>query len=127
MGRPVLIIGRREPFKLFLLALCVYTGVRQFLVPGEPDQVPWWALGTWYVVLVVFGAAGLVGAAWRDPVTGLLVERVALTVLGFVALVYAVVVAIFGGLVGAGVVAAFSVTCGVRVWRITADLRRAAG
>jgi len=133
MGRPeaepgaVVIVGRRDPLKMFLLLLCVLTGGRQFFDPPVGDLMPWWGLATWFLVLLVFGLAGLVGVAWRDPITGLLIERVAVAVLGFVALAYAVGLAVHQGdreVWNVSIVGLFAVACSAKVWHITVDLGR---
>lgn len=129
MGRPVgiVVVGRREPFKMFLLTLCVYTGGRQLWLLGRGGSydtpLPWWAVAVWLVVLAVFGAVALVGTVWPDPITGLLVERWAVGVIALVAVGVSIGTVLVGGVMDGVVTGGFAVACGVQARRITTGLR----
>lgn len=112
----------RHPLQIWILAACVLNGVFITLNVGEPPALaallPEYALTFWGVLLLVVGVLGIAAAFWRDRITGLLVERIALAGLAGGTVVYAIAAVGFAG-TGGMAVATFllSVTIAAR-WRI---------
>src|SRR5256885_4456397 len=66
----------RHPLVVYLLALCVLSGVASLLSPSpNAPHVPVWVNRAWYLLLVAGGLTALTGAFWRDALTGVLVVR----------------------------------------------------
>lgn len=117
--RDVLVPLEANPMEVYLLGLCAISGATQLLalLAGTPPTtivVPMWLNVIWYVLLLVGGVTGVVGAFWRDTLTGLLVLRAAVWPVGHTALGYAAVLAWKGQWMSAVVVAVFGVAC---LWR----------
>lgn len=97
----------RHPFQTFLLALCVVSGVP--LVFGENTAssiaalLPHWMGASWGISLSLGAAIALAGSYWprRNYATALTLERVGLVIVGPAAVVYALVILIYGGMGGA--------------------------
>lgn len=110
----------RHPFQFWSLAACIAGGLGNLHGSSGllSSLLPRYAVVTWAVIMVLAGVIALVGAWWRDRVTGLLMERVALTAIASACLVY-------GGsvlyLFGDGVALAGSIALGVSIaasWRV---------
>lgn len=83
----------RHPLVVFLLGLCVISGIANLVTPNPAaPHVPLWINRAWYLLLIGGGLTALVGVFWRDVVTGILVVRAGLLFVGAGAYAYAVVV-----------------------------------
>ena len=118
----------RNPLELFLLGLCVTSGVANGygLALGVPpgDHVPAWMAWFFAGLITYGGVAGIAGAFWKDAITGVLIVRAAMIPTCTGSLSYAV--AVFGGgggLLASVVVAGFAVACGWRAWDITKHVK----
>jgi hypothetical protein len=123
--RDVLVPLERNPLELYLLALCVLSGVAGLAGFGArtPSQLPPWADAGWYLLLVVGGGLGVVGICWRDAVEGLLVERAAMWPVAAGAGMYAAAIAATGQWLSAVALAGFGAAATARAWAITRMLR----
>lgn len=117
----------RNPLELFLLGLCVFSGVvngiRLFATGQTLDQTPLWLAWSWYVLLIVGGLAGIVGAYWKDAITGVLIVRAAMWPVAAGAFMYAIVLPGRVGVQTAALVAAFGACCAWRAVQITRHVR----
>jgi hypothetical protein len=117
----------RHPLVIFLLALCVLSGVVNLATnPPTAPHVPGWVNASWYILLILGGVAALVGAYLRDAITGVLVVRAGLLPLGAGAYAYALAVGYHGtavDLLGAAVVAIFGLAAHWRAAQITLHVR----
>lgn len=113
----------RHPFQFWLFGAAVLNGLFILLAIGEPPSMvsllPGYALSIWGIVLLVVGTLGLIAGFWKDRITGLLLERIALAGLSGAMFIYAS--AIFAVTGKAGVAAAtFMVSVGLAgIWRIS--------
>jgi hypothetical protein len=86
----------RHPFQVWLVTACLLSGT--FTLAGVTsgsdfeEALPQWTTSSWGLLLVVAGALILAGAWWRDHLTGLIMERIGLRVLGWGCLIYAFVI-----------------------------------
>ena len=126
MPGSVVIDDGRNPFEVWLLAICVLTGVVG-LLPGDRvrstviEPLPSWAAALYYGGLLVSGAFGLL-ALTRPMHRSLLWERAALYLLGGLLSGYSVALLVLTGFdlaAGAMPMAAAAVACAARVYRIT--------
>jgi hypothetical protein len=110
----------RHPFQFWSLVACVAGGAGNLYGSSGllSALLPRYAVVTWALVMMVGGMIAIVGSWWRDRVTGLLMERIALTAIASTSLVY-------GGsviyLFGERVVLAGAITVGVSIasaWRV---------
>lgn len=124
----------RHPFQTFMLTLCAVSGAP--LLFGEPPSesiealLPGWIAVAWGLSLTVGAVLGLVGSFWprRNYATALTVERIGLDITGPAALLYAVVILVYGGwgsTVAAAITVGFGVSCLVRAGDIGTIIRRA--
>jgi hypothetical protein len=119
----VLVPLDRNPLETWLLGLCVLSGAQSFAV--RPDHLPVWAAWAWYGLLVLGGIAGLVGAYWRDAITGVLIVRAAMIPVGTGAYLWAAALYWTGGtgVIGAAVIASFGLAAHWRAVQITRHTR----
>lgn len=121
----------RHPFQVLMMAGCVWSGLFGMLGRGAPPSLrevldaP--VLFVWFTALVCCGGLAVAAAitATRDQLWSMLLERLALFVVGPMALVYAVVLTIATG--PAGVVAGawaggFGLACLVRAGQVQQSL-----
>lgn len=124
----------RHPFQTFMLTLCVVSGIP--LLFGEPPStsvealLPGWVAATWGLSLTIGAILGLVGAYWpkKNYATALTIERIGLDITGPAALLYAVIVFIYGGWgssVAACIILGFGASCLVRAGDLGVIIRRA--
>jgi hypothetical protein len=113
----------RHPFQVLMMAGCVWSGLFGMLGRGTPTSLArvldFPVLFLWFAALVACGGLAVAAAitATRDQLWSMLLERLALFVVGPLALVYSVVLTATAG--GAGVVAGawaggFGLACLVR-------------
>jgi hypothetical protein len=109
----------RHPSQVFLLLLCVVSGIPKLFgvtTAGSVEaSLPGWLAVAWGGVLFGGSAAALVGSYWRgELVTALTVERAGLALVGAAAVMFAIVVVFAGGwqrLLQAVIIAGFGGTC----------------
>jgi len=83
----------RNPWEVFMLALCVTSGIANLVSPSPlPTHIPPLVAQSWYWLLIFGGLTSLVGLAWRDVLTGVLISRAGHIPIGFGAYAYALVV-----------------------------------
>lgn len=93
-------LGRRHPFEVAMLFAAGVVGLSRFLAPTSGTlerEIPSWLVVSWYAVLFCGAVTALAGISWRDPVTGLLIERAGLWFLTVSGLVYTIVLVSSGG------------------------------
>lgn len=124
---PVATVFRRNPFQVWLLAACVLAGITGIIAPDEGSVARQLSGGMqlyWYLSLLIGSAIALAGMWWRDPLTGVLIERAGLVILGPAALVYTAGILSFGLSPGVLIVAAFALSIFVRIRQINLNLGR---
>lgn len=113
-----------KPFELFLLVMCLISGVGTLLGGPRPNSIQSELNHAWIVVWALLltggGALGLAGLLWRGRsiITAITVEQVGLLAAGGGTAIYAVVVIATAGQRGyfaAGTSLAFSFACVARV------------
>lgn len=117
------------PMEVFLLLLCVVSGVASLLSLGGPDPLslllPGWLVLSWRVVLLVGSLAALLGLARLNW----LVVRVGYTLLGPAALAYGLALSPYLGSTSVKVSVAslviFGLACLWRVGQVTAMIQKA--
>jgi hypothetical protein len=120
----------RSPFEIVLLVACIIGGIGGLINPTSTSPavsrvLPEWLLVSWYAALIASGACTLIGVSFRR-VFGLYIERIGLTLLTGICMVYAVSVLAGGGYpfaFAAITVMSFAVACGYRLRQIQRDLR----
>jgi hypothetical protein len=127
------VVLRRHPMVIYLHGLVAASGLAYLLGPHPhsvdqllPDGLSY----LWYLSLAAGGVMGLVSAAWRDPLAGVLIERAAMLPLGGAALVYAVALLTLANLallLNAGLIAGFGAAAILRALQITREVRAAGG
>ena len=120
----VLVPLEHNPLELWLLTVCLVSGVVGFVNGPLDDGIPAWARLLWYVLLFAGGAVYFVGVCVRDVITSTLIVRAALIPVGFGAYLWAVPAAMLGGLLGGVLVAAFGVAAHWRAVQLTNYLWR---
>ena len=112
----------RHPFQFWMMFALVLGGLGNLLTPGsevlQQGLDPFFHK-LWAIVMISGGAIAIVAAWWRDRITGLLLERIALISVGLMAPVYS------GALVlsttdfeAASLTAAFTTSAGLAsLWR----------
>ena len=81
-----------DPRALFILALCVVSGLPLLIAGAVPGSIesqldPFWVI-VWGLMLTVGSLLSLVGMAWQSP-TGVVTEQVGSVALGVACVVYA--------------------------------------
>lgn len=126
----------RHPFQIYILALCLLTGIPTMLgiapKPGAIESlVPPLIAVVWSYTLVIGAAMGLGGSFWRNRGTGLILEQLGLSFAGYSCLFYAVILVVYawaqGGLVAASVITGFGLSCLIRSHQIQQYLNRVNG
>lgn len=122
--KPVLVDAGRNPFQIWLLAICALTGVLG-LLPNTPTRssvvavLPSWAALLWYAGLLATGLLGLSALLLALP-RCLLVESTAMAVLGGLLSGYSIAVIILadGWPVGAISLISGALAAWWRMWQI---------
>lgn len=86
----------RHPFQFWVLFALAISGAGNFFTPGSEvlqQGLDPLSHKVWAATLMVSGVLGLIAAWWRDRITGLIMERIALVSVGLACPVYGVVVA----------------------------------
>jgi hypothetical protein len=121
----------RHPFQVLMMAGCVWSGVFGMVGRGTPPSLartldsP--VLFVWFAALVACGALAVAAAitATRDQLWSMLLERLALLVVGPLALVYAAVLTKAtgpAGVVAGAWAAGFGLACLVRAGQVQQSL-----
>lgn len=120
----------RHPFQFWALAACVLSGLQVGFGIGRPttleEILPDYMVALWGWTLMIGGFLGLVAGWWRDRITGLLLERIALTTIALITLIYGVVVAKQAGgpaVVTSSFLISISVSAGWRIVHVNRELR----
>lgn len=122
--------GRNSPFAVSLMLVCVLVG--GLGVTGH-SQSSTAALLTavdmrvWYLGLLIGGLIALAGMVWRDPITGMLIERVGQFVLAALMFAHGVALLLLAqwtGFTSAVGVLVFASACSARVIQIHIVARR---
>lgn len=130
MDKILVLPDRHNPFQMWMMAACVFTGLARLL--ETPDQegvaamLPHYVLVVWYLFLLLGGVIGLLSMLTRDVVSGFLIERSAMWLLTSATAFYVVAYIATMGLTGSislVFVSAFGVACLVRGWKIGRGLR----
>lgn len=94
------VIRRREPFEVVILALLFITAVTQLLVKAQPGSIaaliPGWYAIDWSVLTILGTGIALIGIWTPDMVTGLFMERLGINVTSLTLAIYGGAVAVFG-------------------------------
>ena len=83
----------RHPFQFWVMVALCLNGVQNFIAAGSPAlaaMVDPFYHKVWALTLALGCATALVGAFWRDRITGLLMERIGLVAIGVATPTYAV-------------------------------------
>jgi len=110
----------RHPFQFWVIFALSLSGATNFFASGSEvmELVNPFFHKVWASTLMIGGALALVGAYWRDRVTGLLLERIALTAIGISCPTYASVFILQVG-ISAGVGGVLTLLVGVAsLWRV---------
>lgn len=107
----------RSPLQVFLLCLCVITGI---LITANISRNPVtremgepWAT-VWGLSLCVGASVALTGSFWKNKITGMLIERSGILLLGAVSLIWPILVIYvtgFNGLFSSVATLFFSISC----------------
>lgn len=115
----------RNEFEVLLVSVCLFLGFAQVFyaeVPLSIRDTPTEFQLTWAFTMLIGSAVTLVGIAWRDVYTGLVLELAGLLALGGVMLTYAGIVILSSAeapsLVGVPITMAFAVAAFRRSWKI---------
>lgn len=121
----------RHPFQIWVLVACILSGITTVGDWGRPgtlnEILPEYMMMLWGWVLLLAGGLGIAAAFWKDRITGLLIERIALGGLGGILVVYGVAARIVGGS-SATVIMIMCASLGAasfwRIHHVHRDLRR---
>lgn len=119
----VLVPLDRNPLEVFLLGLCVVSGLGSLVNPPLSSGVPGWLAAGWYFLLVLGGLAGLTGAYWRDAITGVLIVRAGMIPVGAGAYAYATVTMAHRDVLAGLILFAFGACAHWRAVQITHHVR----
>ncbi len=131
MTPPIITIGgRNSPFAVALMLVCTIAGGLG-VTGGHPDVVPFsvFDLRLWYFGLLIGSLVALTGMGWRDPITGMLIERVGQFILASLMFAYAAGMVLLADTAAGFVSAAastlvFALACSARVVQIHIAARR---
>ena len=109
----------KHPFQIYLLTLCVITGLPVVLGIATPasieESLPEWLVFLWSLCLLIGSAVALIGVYWpRSLATALTTERIGLALVGTAALVYGPFVWFrlgLDGLLAGAIIMAFGGSC----------------
>ena len=115
----------RHPGDLFLMLLCLFSGIMLAAAaapPGALERVlPGWLTAAWALFLIIGAATVLTGVYWRNRVTGLLLELAGRVTLVIGGTIYATAfLAVSGGLTLPDVapLLVFNGFMGWRAWQV---------
>lgn len=122
----------RHPFQflvMFALGLSGFFVVLSDAPPGSINSLlPHWAVNGWGTLMMIGGSLAIASSFWRDRITGLLLERIALMMIGGVCTVYAAAVWIVyegdNGPLNTLLFLAVGLACGWRTRHIRRELKR---
>jgi len=128
---PLLVVsGRRRPHEVMLLAVSVFLGLSYLAGAPRPGSVnaalPTAVVYGWAIALLATGAAGLWACFSRDTEEGLELERGAMVAQTGALILYATIAVTsvgFAALISATVVTGWAIANAVRAVQITRDLR----
>ena len=123
---------RRNPFEVFLLFVCLPSGIGLLAGPGTPGSIESLVSPTlttaWGVVLLVGAVLALGGGMSRASSNAIIIQQVGLGLVGTAAPLYSLAVfvsvgpsATFPGLT----TLAFGLACWVRFWQLQKDINDA--
>lgn len=122
----------RHPFQIFIMVLCALVGIPVLFGDATPGSIsetlPHGFRQAWALLLSIGATVTLIGGAWRNRVTGLLIEQVGLVSAGGATLVYGAALLTTAGKTGyvaAAQIGAFGGACLWRWWQIQRQLRTA--
>ncbi len=134
MGQPdvvPVVIRRREPFEVVILALLFVSAVTQLLVKQPPGSIaaliPGWYAFNWSCLTILGTGVALVGVWTPSLVTGLFIERLGINITNMSLLIYAGAVLVFAktsGMSSAGLIVAGLVAFWLRQREITHAIKR---
>lgn len=109
----------RHPFQVYILGLCVVSGVPVVAGLATPSSLeralPPWLVFTWSLFLLVGAAVALIGVYWpRSVLTALTTERIGLALVGVAAYIYGPLLFVrlsWPGLLAAVIIVAFGGSC----------------
>lgn len=122
--------GQTDPRAIFILALCVVSGTPLMLGAVEPGSMD--ALITplivrlWGISLVLGALVTLAGMSWRRSIMGVLLEQMGSVAVGGCSLFYAVAIMLeagWSGLVAAGIVTGWGLSCLFRWYQLERLIR----
>lgn len=123
----------RHPFQIFVLALCLVTTFPTLIGIQPPPGtitaiVPHPVALVWAWALFLGAGAGLFSSFMKNRGTGIIVEQFGLAFAGLSCIFYAFVIGYYtyerGGLVSAGIVGGFGLSCLIRCGQIQRYLHR---
>ncbi len=121
-----------DPRAVFILALCVVSGAPLILGAIQPGSMEELLnpiiVRLWGVSLVLGALVTLAGMSWRKSLAGVLMEQVGSVAVGTTSLFYAAAIMLqagWNGLVAAGIVAGWGLSCLFRWWQLEQLIREA--
>lgn len=131
LGHGPIVRHGRNPLAIVLLSVLVFSSIVGLVDPTKASPTLTRVLGNgvwlWHVGLLVGCLTTLVGILLLKPLNDVLIERIGVTWLASIFLVYGTVIAIVGGSIGAtsaGISISLGLALAVRAWQITKDLAR---
>lgn len=120
-----------NPFEILLLVVSVLSGLGGLLQQQDTSQIilqhiPTWELKVWYGGLIIGGVVSLFGAL-HPSVSSMLVERVGLTILFTISLLYSIILLTVGQTplsLSVLLTVGFSFACFVRCLQISITIWR---
>lgn len=121
-----IVVAERDPRAVFILVLCVISGVPLIFNKIEPNSVeallPTWGVIAWGFALVLGAMITLTGMALQKRYkNGLLIEQFGNAAVGAASLIYALALLISNwpdGALVSGIVAGWGASCLYRWWQI---------
>lgn len=122
----------RHSFELYGLGLCVAFGFPLIFGNATPGSIAATLSplqqDIWGVMLCLGATIAIVGIAWKDRVTGIILEQIGLMAVGCSTILYALVILYATGSSGylsAGIIGSFGLACISRWRRLGKALKRA--
>jgi hypothetical protein len=106
-------IIKYPPDTVFLMFICVSTGVVQLFIAREVlTRMPLWIFIGWSILLILGGGTSLVGILWPNPPVGFLIEGAGRSMLWPASLAYAFLLFRYDhDWYGGGLVVIFALVC----------------
>jgi len=117
----------RHPFEVFILALCEASTLPTIAGVVPPPGtimafVPHVVAAAWAWVVFIGAGVALLSVFFKNRGTGLIMEQLGLAFTGLACIFYGLAVGYFtyprGGLISAGIICGFGISCLVRCWQI---------